>query len=70
MLGCAAVNGLRGTVSAARYLGAQMRYQIRVGELELQALADSTSPYRPGDSVALALPPERLWVLPPPRQGS
>jgi ABC-type Fe3+/spermidine/putrescine transport system ATPase subunit len=60
-----AVNGLGGTVSEAHYLGAQMRYHVRVGNLELQSLADAASGYRPGDTVALTLPPERLWVLPP-----
>jgi len=64
-IGQGGTNGVRGTVISARYLGTQMRYQIRVGPVELQALADTASPRRPGDEIDLALPPERLWVLPP-----
>lgn len=64
VLGCdAPVNRLRGTVTAARYLGARMRYQIQAGALLLEALADAANLYRPGDPVNLTLPPERLWVM-------
>jgi ABC-type Fe3+/spermidine/putrescine transport system ATPase subunit len=57
-------DGLRGVVTGARYLGAQMRYTLRVGSEELVALADTAAPLAPGDEVGVELPPEALWVLP------
>jgi len=63
-LGCdGPVNRLCGIITAARYLGARMRYQIQAGALLLEALADAASFYRPGDTVSFTLPPERLWVM-------
>jgi ABC-type Fe3+/spermidine/putrescine transport system ATPase subunit len=56
--------GLRGVVTGARYLGAQMRYTLRVGSQELVVLADTAAPLAPGDEVGVELPPEALWVLP------
>jgi ABC-type Fe3+/spermidine/putrescine transport system ATPase subunit len=57
-------NMLHGTVRSSMYLGTQTRYWIRIGNTDIQALADPTTPLRPGDAVTLSLPKERLWVLP------
>jgi ABC-type Fe3+/spermidine/putrescine transport system ATPase subunit len=62
--GDAGPNTLRGIVRSSMYLGTQMRYWISVGPVELQALADPGTQLRGGEQVALALPKERLWVLP------
>ncbi|MFN8505803.1 ABC transporter ATP-binding protein [Kouleothrix sp.] len=60
----ASANTLRGTITQSIYLGAQTRYLVRSGGVELQVLADPHCPRAPGDSVELTLPKERLWVLP------
>ena len=57
-------NTVRGVVRSAMYLGTQMRYWVDAGGAELQVLADPSQPRQPGDAVSLALPKERLWVLP------
>ncbi|KPV50309.1 hypothetical protein SE17_27685, partial [Kouleothrix aurantiaca] len=57
-------NTVRGVVRSAMYLGTQMRYWVDAGGAELQVLADPSQPRQPGDAVSLALPKERLWVVP------
>jgi len=57
-------NGVQGVVKNSMYLGTQTRYSISVGDIELQAFADTSLQFQNADSVSLVLPKERLWVVP------
>ena len=58
-------NGVQGVVKNSMYLGTQTRYWIRVGDVELQAFADTALQFQNADTVSLVLPKERLWMVPP-----
>ena len=58
-------NGVQGVVKNSMYLGTQTRYWIRVGDVELQAFADTSLQFQSADTVSLVLPKERLWMVPP-----
>ena len=58
-------NGVQGVVTNSMYLGTQTRYWIRVGDVELQAFADTALQFQNADTVSLVLPKERLWMVPP-----
>ncbi|MEO6626299.1 MAG: ABC transporter ATP-binding protein, partial [Burkholderiaceae bacterium] len=58
-------NGVQGVVKKSMYLGTQTRYWIGVGDIELQAFADTSLQFQNADLVSLILPKERLWVVPP-----
>ena len=58
-------NGVQGVVNNSMYLGTQTRYWIRVGDVELQAFADTALQFQNADTVSLVLPKERLWMVPP-----
>ncbi|MBC8077685.1 MAG: TOBE domain-containing protein, partial [Chloroflexales bacterium] len=51
-------------VRSASYGGTQMRYRLQAGATELHAAAPAMHAHAPGNEVTLALPPERLWILP------
>ena len=56
---------MQGVVTNSMYLGTQTRYWIRVGDVELQAFADTALQFQNPDTVSLVLPKERLWMVPP-----
>lgn len=55
--------GLCGQVREHQFLGALHRYAVAVGPVLLTALT-TIAPFRIGDEVRVALPPEHLWALP------
>jgi ABC-type Fe3+/spermidine/putrescine transport system ATPase subunit len=60
-------NSREARVTALTFLGTQTRVALEVEGIALQALTtpDAARSLRPGDRIAIALPPEALWLLPP-----
>jgi iron(III) transport system ATP-binding protein len=59
--GTTAANGanvLRGSVTAASFLGANVRYDVRVGERALRVIGSAELVFPPGTEVLLAFPPQ------------
>jgi ABC-type Fe3+/spermidine/putrescine transport system ATPase subunit len=59
--GAAAANGanvLRGAVTAASFLGASVRYDVRVGERMLRVVGSAELVFPPGTDVLLVFPPQ------------
>jgi putative spermidine/putrescine transport system ATP-binding protein len=62
-------NGLTGRVSGITFLGTQTRVDLSLSGLTLQALTDPDAARRlsVGAEIAISLPPDALWTLPPPK---
>jgi iron(III) transport system ATP-binding protein len=58
-------NILTGTVASATYLGPQIEVQISLAGSEIRAALPRWSSLKPDDEVRVALPPERVTILPP-----
>ena len=56
--------GLAGEVRARVYLGARIRYVVRVGGVELKVLAPSDVERKAGDTVRLSVDAARVLVMP------
>lgn len=58
-------NVVRGRVTMAEYAGAHTRYRVRVGSLELVVDLPSVggTTVRPGDELALSVPPDQVFIL-------
>ena len=50
-------NVLRGSISAASFLGANVRYDVRVGDRALRVIGSAEQVFPPGTDVLLAFPP-------------
>ncbi len=63
-------NSVAGKIAAQLYVGTHARLRVRAGEetIHVVAGADTVKRYQSGDEVALSLPEEKLWVLPPDEQ--
>ena len=59
-------NTFQGTVIAAEFRGSHIRMQLTAGGVDLEATipVDDTKGHAVGDTVLVALPPEKLWSLP------
>ncbi len=59
-------NTFEGTVIAAEFRGSYIRMQLTAGGLNLEATApvDDAKGHAVGDTVRVALPPDKLWSLP------
>jgi iron(III) transport system ATP-binding protein len=51
-------NALRGSVSAASFLGGSVRYDVRVGDRALRVVGSADSVFPPGTDVVLIFPPQ------------
>jgi putative spermidine/putrescine transport system ATP-binding protein len=61
------VNERTARITALTFLGTQTRVEISVAGQTLQALTtpDQTAALQVGQDIAVSLPPEALWLLPP-----
>ena len=57
-------NRLEGTVASAVYMGDHVDYQVDAGGVRLRVQARSGTTFRPGDRVALTLPPAACVCIP------
>jgi iron(III) transport system ATP-binding protein len=57
-------NRLEGTVASAVYMGDHVDYQVDAGGVRLRVQARSGTTFRPGDRVALTLPPAVCVCIP------
>jgi len=58
-------NTLRGTITAASFLGGNARYDITVGDIALRAVGPAETMLDTGADVALAIPPQSAVVVRP-----
>jgi ABC-type Fe3+/spermidine/putrescine transport system ATPase subunit len=67
VLGDNTANTVRGRVVSHVYVGTHTRYKVAVGEHELTVVTapEAVRLYHDGDEVALHLPPDKVWLLPP-----
>lgn len=56
-------DGVPALVQHSLYLGTQMRYTVQTGAISLDVLAPAESSFAIGDTVALVIPPERVWLV-------
>lgn len=56
-------NGFRATVETRVFLGARIRYVLRLGDIRLKCLAPGTDVFAPGDSVVVSVPDTRAQVI-------
>ncbi|MBF9232633.1 ABC transporter ATP-binding protein [Microvirga alba] len=56
-------NGFRATVETRVFLGARIRYVLRLGDLRIKCLAPGTDIFSPGDPVAVSVPESRAQII-------
>ena len=56
-------NGFHAVVETRVFLGARIRYVLRLGDLRLKCLAPAVDMFSPGSSVVVSVPQERAQIL-------
>ncbi|NIX75025.1 ABC transporter ATP-binding protein [Microvirga terricola] len=56
-------NGFRATVETRVFLGARIRYVLRLGDMRIKCLAPGTDIFGPGDAVVVSVPDSRAQII-------
>ena len=70
-LGAEGQNSVGGTVLSHVYAGCYARFQIRIGDVEIEAVTEpgQVKLFADGDNIPLKFDPDKIWVLGPNSTG-
>ncbi|MCQ3803705.1 MAG: ABC transporter ATP-binding protein [bacterium] len=57
-------NALSARVDSARYMGTHQRVNLETGSLSLVMNAPSNQVFKPGQTIMVRFPPDRIWIIP------